>query len=123
MQISEGYAAIHDFPEGTTEIMRSEWQTRVHPEDAPRLEAVRNRAFRKRVNEYSADYRIVRPGGDIRWIEARSFISYRGDGALSGWWASTSISLSVSGQNRPWLSAMRNSHLPTRPPRRQLRIR
>jgi PAS domain S-box-containing protein len=79
MQISEGYAAVHDFPEGTTEITRSEWQTRVHPEDAPRLEAVRGRAFGNRVNEYSADYRIVRPGGDIRWIEARSFVSYRGD--------------------------------------------
>ena len=81
MQISEGYAAIHGFPEGTTEIMRSEWQASVLPEDATRLEAVRNQAFRKRVIEYSADYRIVRPGGDIRWIEGRSFVSYRGDGS------------------------------------------
>ena len=81
MQISEGYAAIHGFPDGTTEIMRSEWQTGVHPEDVPRLEELRSRAFRKRVDEYSADYRIVRPGGDIRWIEARSFVSYRGDGS------------------------------------------
>ena len=33
MQISEGYAAIHGFPDGTTEIARSEWQLGVHPED------------------------------------------------------------------------------------------
>ena len=26
------------------------------------------------------DYRIVRPGGEIRWIDARMFVSYRGDG-------------------------------------------
>ena len=81
IQISEGYAAIHGFPEGTTEIMRSEWQAGVHPEDVPRLEAVRSQAFRKRLSEYSADYRIVRPGGDIRWIEGRTFVSYRGDGS------------------------------------------
>ena len=27
------------------------------------------------------NYRIVRPGGEIRWIEARCFVSYRGDGS------------------------------------------
>ena len=30
MQISEGYAAIHGLPEGTTESSRSEWQAAVH---------------------------------------------------------------------------------------------
>jgi len=81
MQISEGYAAIHGFPDGTTEIMRREWQTGVYPEDLPRLEELRSRVFRERVEEYSADYRIARPGSDIRWIEARSFVFYRGDGS------------------------------------------
>ena len=33
MQISEGYAAIHGFPEGTTEIARSECLAGVHPDD------------------------------------------------------------------------------------------
>ena len=36
MQISEGYAAIHGLPEGTTESSRSEWKRRVHPEDLAR---------------------------------------------------------------------------------------
>ena len=36
MQISAGYAAIHGFPDGTTEIARSEWQLGVHPEDRVR---------------------------------------------------------------------------------------
>ena len=33
LQISAGYAAIHGFPDGTTEIKRSDWQAGVHPED------------------------------------------------------------------------------------------
>ena len=33
LQVSEGYAAIHGLPEGTTESTRSEWEGRVHPED------------------------------------------------------------------------------------------
>ena len=44
MQISPGYAAIHGFPDGTTEIARSEWESGVHPEDRVRWEALRSRA-------------------------------------------------------------------------------
>ena len=80
MQISAGYAAIHGFPDGTTEIARSEWQLVVHPEDRVRWEALRSRAYRERWDEYSGEYRTVRSGGENRWIEARVFVSYDGDG-------------------------------------------
>jgi PAS domain S-box-containing protein len=80
MQISAGYAAIHGFPDGTTEIARSEWQLNMHPEDRVRWEALRSRAYRERCDEYTGEYRIVRPGSEIRWIEARVFVSYDGDG-------------------------------------------
>ena len=43
-------------------------------------EKIRSRALRERREEYSGEYRIVRPGGDIRSIEARVFVSYNGDG-------------------------------------------
>jgi PAS domain-containing protein len=33
VQISEGYAAIYGFPEGTTEIARSQWRALVLPDD------------------------------------------------------------------------------------------
>jgi PAS domain S-box-containing protein len=79
MQISAGYAAIHGFPDGTTEITHSEWQGSVHPDDVPGLEELRGRAFRNRSDEYSADYRIVRRGGELRWIDARIFVFYRND--------------------------------------------
>jgi PAS domain S-box-containing protein len=80
MQISAGYAALHGFPDGTTEIMRSEWQVGVHSDDRARLEEIRSLAVRGRWDEYSAEYRIVRSGGEARWVEARVFILYGSDG-------------------------------------------
>ena len=80
MQISAGYAAIHGFPDETTEIARSEWQLGLLPEDRVRLEEIRSRCFREQLDEYGSDYRILRSGGDVRWIDARCFVSYGGDG-------------------------------------------
>jgi two-component sensor histidine kinase len=80
MQVSEGYAAMHGLPEGTTETPRSQWLARVHPADVGWLEGGRSQVFRQRQVEYNVDYRIVLPGRGVRWIESRSFISYEGDG-------------------------------------------
>ncbi len=80
MQISAGYAAIHGFSDGTTEIARSRWQLGVHPEDLMRWEELRRRAFRERWQEYSGEYRLVGSSGEVRWIEARVFVSYGSDG-------------------------------------------
>jgi PAS domain S-box-containing protein len=78
MQVDEGYAALHKLP--GTSTTRSEWKTRAHPEDLDRLETVRSEAFRERRSEYGIEYRIVRSGGEVRWIESRSFMSYNSDG-------------------------------------------
>jgi PAS domain S-box-containing protein len=80
MQISGGYAAIHGFPEGTTEIARSECLAGVHPDDIGRVEQSRSEAFRDRRREYSVEYRIIRPGGELRWVETRCFLSFSGGG-------------------------------------------
>ena len=76
MQISEGYAAIHGFSEGTTEIARSECLADVHPDDIGRVEQSRSEAFRDRRREYKVEYRIIRPGGELRWVETRCFLSF-----------------------------------------------
>src|SRR5262249_34913496 len=81
MQVSEGYAAIHGLPEGTTETTRSEWRTRVHPEDVERVGRLRSRALLDRRCEHTLEYRIVSPDFGVRWIESRSFILYNSDGA------------------------------------------
>ena len=80
MQISDGYAVIHGFPEGTTEIARSECLAGVHPDDIGRVEQVRSEAFRKFRREYCVEYRIIRPGGELRWVETRCFLSFSGAG-------------------------------------------
>ena len=55
MPISAGYAAIHGFPEGTTEITRSECLLGVHPDDIGRVEQSRGRGVTvERRSEYKA---------------------------------------------------------------------
>ena len=80
VQISEGYAAIHGLPEGTTRITLSKWKTRVHPDDLVRVDDLRSRVFRDQLGEYGTEYRIVRSNGELRWVEARCFVSYSSDG-------------------------------------------
>jgi PAS domain S-box-containing protein len=80
MRISEGYAAIHCFPDGTTEMARSDCLATVHSDDAGRLRQVRSEAFSKRRREYSVEYRIIRLGGEMRWVETRCFITYDDEG-------------------------------------------
>lgn len=81
LQMSDGYAAIHGFPNDTGEIPRSEWQVGVHPEDRVQLDELRSRAFRTRSPEYTVEFRIVRSGREVRWIEGRAFVGYRADGS------------------------------------------
>jgi PAS domain S-box-containing protein len=80
MQISEGYAAIYGFPEGTTEIARSQCLASVHPQDVERPDLARSEAFRERRSEFSVEHRVIRPGGEVRWVETRCFISYDSEG-------------------------------------------
>src|SRR5215510_10092436 len=80
MQVSEGYVAVHGLAEGTKVTTRSEWHARIHPEDLERVEEFRAEAFRERRGEYGLEYRVIRGGREVRWIEARSFVLYRDDG-------------------------------------------
>src|SRR5215831_11432704 len=80
MQVSEGYAAIHGLPDGTTETSYSEWRERVHPDDLLRAEGSRDQAFANRWKEDNAEYRIILSTGEVRWIERRGSISYGEDG-------------------------------------------
>src|SRR5262249_5159365 len=75
------YAAIHGLPDGTLETTREDWRGRVHTEDLPQVEACQQRVISSHNREHSCEYRIVRPNGEIRWIEARCSTSYdaRGD--------------------------------------------
>src|SRR5262245_13468980 len=80
MQLSEASAAIFGLPQGTTEITADDWRSRVHPDDVQRLAAERRRAFKERQSELVGELRIVRPTGEVRWIEVRALITYGEDG-------------------------------------------
>jgi PAS domain S-box-containing protein len=80
MQVSEGYAAIHGLPEGTTETTRSQWRGRVLREDFEQVERFRCQSFDDRTGDRCVEYRITRSGGEFRWVESRSFIINDGNG-------------------------------------------
>jgi PAS domain S-box-containing protein len=80
MQISEGYVAIHGFPEGTAAIARGTCLAGVHSGDIERVQQRRDEAFCKGSREYSIEYRIIRPGGEVRWVETRCVIAYCNEG-------------------------------------------
>ena len=80
MQISAGYATIYGLPDGTEKIGRDDWRARVHPDDLPQLDARRQAVFAERRHEYRAEHRIIRSDAELRWIEARSIVSYDEDG-------------------------------------------
>ena len=79
-QISAGYSALHGLPVNTEEGGRDEWMAQVHPKDRARLDELRNKTFAERRSEHRSEYRVIRPGGDVRWIEGRAVVSYDGDG-------------------------------------------
>ena len=78
MQISQGYAAIHGFPEGTTDIARAaNGRSVCILRTAGEWTNCGAAAFRERARRIWLEYRIVRSGAEKRWIEARGFVSYR----------------------------------------------
>jgi PAS domain S-box-containing protein len=97
LQISEGFAAIHGLPQGTTRTTLEEWRVGVHPEDLGRVEELRRRAFREHRGEYGTEYRIVRPTGEVRWIEARCFFSFGRDGRAE---RMVGVNIDVTGRKR-----------------------
>jgi PAS domain S-box-containing protein len=80
IQVTEGYAALHGLPEGTTETTRSGWRARAFPDDLVRFQEIQSHAFSEQRGEYSIEYRLAGPDGNVRWIEARSFVSYSRNG-------------------------------------------
>ena len=99
IQVDAGYAALHGLPEGTVETTRSEWRARTHPDDFARVKEMREQAFGKGQREYAVEYRIVRSGGEVRWIELRSLhYVYQRRCPTAGNQVSILTSLSASGR-------------------------
>ena len=75
--LSPGTTALYGLPEGTTELSREESRARVHADDLERLEEEFQRAIGEQRREFVSEFRIVRAdNNEVRWIEARSTVSY-----------------------------------------------
>ena len=70
LYVSPAYQTIWERPIADLLESPRSWMDAIHPEDRDRIsEAAAQQAKRK----YDEEYRIVRPGGEIRWIHDRAF--------------------------------------------------
>lgn len=77
--MDETEAVLLGFPPDTREIPVSEFLSRVHPDD--RAEIMRRVAQAKVTgHDYSGEYRVLLPDGDVRWIANRGRFVYSSDG-------------------------------------------
>ena len=76
MRFSRANNVTYGLSERTLEVTAEQWLSRVHRDDIQRLRSEHIQAFKERRSELVSEVRIVRPGGEVRWIEARSIIAY-----------------------------------------------
>ena len=73
------------------------WANSLHPDDRQPTERLLSQLIATQTPEYRAEYRILLPSGDIRWLAARGTIEFAADGTplrLSG------INLDITKQKR-----------------------
>jgi PAS domain S-box-containing protein len=80
MRFSRASMAPYGLSQSTMKLTAQEWGTRVHRDDLRRLRDQHIRAFKERRGEFVSEFRFVRPGGEVRWIEARSLVTYNDAG-------------------------------------------
>jgi len=76
MRFTRTSMAIFGLSDSTMDITAHQWHSRVHRDDMRRLRDEHICAFKERRSELVSEFRVVRPGGEIKWIEARSLITY-----------------------------------------------
>jgi PAS domain S-box-containing protein len=76
MRFARSSMADFGLSDSTMEITAQQWHSRIHRDDVQRLRTEHIRAFKERRRELVSEFRIIRPGGETRWIEARGLIAY-----------------------------------------------
>ncbi|MBR1152849.1 PAS domain-containing protein [Bradyrhizobium sp. JYMT SZCCT0428] len=78
---SPEYLLVHGLPPEAASETYSDWVSRIHPEDRERTVKHLFGVLRSDSQDYSAEYRIIRPNdGDIRWIRVVAKIERGRDG-------------------------------------------
>ncbi|HXH83519.1 MAG TPA: ATP-binding protein, partial [Candidatus Tectomicrobia bacterium] len=76
---STGLEAIHGLAPGAFAGTFEAFQEDIHPDDRARVLAEIRRAVDAR-GEHRIEYRVVRPGGEVRWVEGRGRVVCDADG-------------------------------------------
>ena len=76
MRFSRASAASKGVSESILEVTADQWRARVHRDDFERLRTQHISAFKEQRREIVNEFRFVRPGGEVRWMEVRSLIAY-----------------------------------------------
>jgi len=58
----------------------ADWRRRVHPDDLPALDQHFRDVLDGHASQFDPEYRIIRPGGAVRYIESRSYLLRNPDG-------------------------------------------
>jgi PAS domain S-box-containing protein len=74
---SEQMAGLYGLPPGTRNISAEQWLSLIHPEDRDAV-ARADRHFLRVGQDYELDFRIVLPGGAVRWLEGKGRVVERG---------------------------------------------
>jgi PAS domain S-box-containing protein len=89
--------ALHGVDPAIARPKYKHWLGSIHPEDRAHIEKTNFEVLLKGVREYSAEYRVLLPSGEIRWLEALGKVHYSADGSalrLSG------INLDITARKR-----------------------
>jgi PAS domain S-box-containing protein len=70
---SDEAQALHGMAPGTFRGGIAEWKANVHPEDIDGVDRILEEAMRDG-GEYSCLYRVVWPGGSVRWLQTRFIV-------------------------------------------------
>jgi PAS domain S-box-containing protein len=76
MRLSRASVATQGLSQSTMDITAEQWWARVHRDDVERVRTAHIRAFKEGRRELVNEFRYVRPGGEVRWVEARSLVTY-----------------------------------------------
>jgi PAS domain S-box-containing protein len=73
---SPEYLILHGLPPEAANETHDDWVRRLHPEDRARAERQFIDALKGRQEDYTAEYRIIRPNdGETRWIRVVAFVN------------------------------------------------
>jgi PAS domain S-box-containing protein len=75
--------SIHGIPEGSFAGTFEAYQQDIHPEDRERVLGSIQATGRDGGSDHFLQYRIVRPDGEVRWLEAHGHVEYDAAGAAT----------------------------------------